>query len=106
MSKSGSVTISINPNKYDTEGEAIINDNPNKSDNIINKDKNRESTISANPRNKQKQGQATISDNLRYTSEVNAINQDVDDDENLSSTDDDAEIHHENKGKNKRTRQP
>ena len=51
----------------------------------INKDKNSESTISVvNPMNKQKQGKATISDNLWHdTSKANAINQEVEDDDNL-----------------------
>ena len=97
ITKSWSTTVSIYPNKYNIEGEAIISDNPNNS-------------------NKQKQEKATISDNRRHSSKANAINREVDDDDNLSSTEDDADIHHlrskrkitnyENKRKNKRTRQP
>ena len=75
MSNSGSATISIKPNKYNIEGEAIISDNPNNSDNINNKDKNRKSTISVTPRNKQKQGKAIINNNPRHTSKANAVNQ-------------------------------
>ena len=67
---------------------------------------------SFDPRNKLKQRKANISNNPRHNSKANAINQEVDDDGNLSSTDDDAEIHHlkskgkitdyENKAKNKK----
>ena len=94
MSKPGSATISINPNKYNIEGEAIISNNSSNSNSINRKDKNRESTISINPRKKQKQGKVTISNKPRHTSKANANNQKVDDDDNLSSTDDDTEIHH------------
>ena len=89
-------TITINPNKCNIEEDAKISNNRNNTDNInnINKDKNRESTISFNPRNKHKQRKATISDNPRHTSNANAINQEVDDDDNLTSADDDTEIHH------------
>ena len=92
MSKSGSATISVNPNRYNIEEEAVISDNLNNSNDINNKDKNRESTINVNPRNKQRHGKTTFSDNPRHTSKANANNWEEDDDENLSSTDNDAEI--------------
>ena len=92
MSKSGSATISVNPNRYNIEEEAVISDNLNNSNDINNKDKNRESTINVNPWNKQRHGKTTFSDNPRHTSKANANNWEEDDDYNLSSTDNDAEI--------------
>ena len=94
MSKLGSAAISVDPTKCNIEEKAVISDNPKNCNDINNKDKNRASTISLNPRNKQKHGKPTISDNPRNTSKANANNREVDDDDNLSSTDDDAEIHY------------
>ena len=70
LSKSGSVTISINPNKYNIEGEAIISNNPNNSELIFRiKTGNLQ-----NLKNKLKLGKATIGNNPRHTSKANDIN--------------------------------
>lgn len=70
LSKSGSVTISINPNKYNIEGEAIISNNPNNSELIFRiKTGNLQ-----NLRNTLKLGKATNGNNPRHTSKANDIN--------------------------------
>lgn len=73
LSKSGSVTISINPNKYNIEGEAIISNNPNNSELIFRIFRIKTGNLQ-NLRNTLKLGKATNGNNPRHTSKANDIN--------------------------------